>query len=809
MKLESVLGKLLACVAILTSLQSAVVSVSAQTRRANGSMPASQPKQNPRCSGGWSGVVTYKKTLKDSLESDEPGIRKSIDRIKHKTSRDYEYTGRAIVDGKDPQNAIVNTNVSFTDTDLSWGEEKVFDTCNSRESGHWFVIAGTDDRQTQAQVSGSAKSFNLSVDELGGTYNFSLQFPDAVGVYKREQHVKRTGHCQPKNNEPYDKSDNESTKIEGGSFSIDSQKIDPNNLDTLTGTKIWGDDGTGAVRSFIYQVTWRFTRCPGKLLITELKFEHPKFPNFEDWKEIEETKGTIDGNRVKVKAKVMNMTAETKYADLKIVETYKGDKYNYARPDEPLPEAESSFRIDAGEEKEFEFIWDTEGQSWFDDSRPHLFHRIKAELAEGGQKKDEKEKPINIAPKPLILLHGIWSDYREWVPLYQNLLTANHSYQWKAYAVGENARYGAMSMGRLGDPSWYSDSVYDNADQLARYVKYAQEDSNAWHVDMVAHSTGGLVARLYLHKLMPNVPDARPQVKHLVMLGTPNGGVPCVDVFVGKFDLFKKELKAARELTNDEMLNFNRYVVNTGGAKLSALAGNPVPVVCGGLEWNDGFVTVKSATYNVSDTGQSNDLHHQVVDGKNFGNFVKPHLVTGPKRTYPLPVKNDPTDWRRWQIDNSGYGGSTPSGSASTVFVPALKATADAAIFSGSGGPRPADADPVFPVRLNDTFAKELKIAPKQTVDIDMPVDAASNLGVTFFANSSVTVSLINERGVIITKSASTSAFANTMFRSLFAYKPVSAGVWKLKIENTSDLDQIFVGYGWTAEGIAASQLPR
>jgi pimeloyl-ACP methyl ester carboxylesterase len=747
--------------------------------------------------------------LKDSLESDEPGIRKSIDRIKHKTSRDYDYTAKAVIDGKDPQNAIVNTNISFTDTDLSWGEEKVFDTCNSRENGHWFIISGTDDRQTQAQASGSAKSFNLSVDELGGTYNFSLQFPDAAGVYKREQHVKRTGHCQAKNNEPYDKSDNEPTKIEGGSFSIDSQKIDPNSPDMLTGTKIWGDDGTGAVRSFIYQVTWRFTRCPGKLLITELKFEHPKFPNFEDWKEIEETKGTIDGNRVKVKAKVLNMTAETRYADLKIFETYKGDKYNYARPDEPLPEAESSFRIDAGEEKEFEFIWDTEGQSWFDDSRPHLFHRIKAELAESGQKKDEREKPINIAPKPLILLHGIWSDYREWVPLYQNLLTANHSYHWKAYAVGENAHYGAMSMGKLGDPSWYSDSVYDNADQLARYVKYAQEDSNAWHVDMVAHSTGGLVARLYLHKLMPNVPDARPQVKHLVMLGTPNGGVPCVDVFVGKFDLFKKELKAARELTNDEMLNFNRYVVNTGGTKLSALAGNPVPVVCGGLEWNDGFVTVKSATYNVSDTGQSNDLHHQLVDGKNFGNFVKPHLVTGPKKTYPLPVKNDPTDWKRWQIENRDYDVNNGSGSATAVLFPESQRVVDAAIFSGSGGPRPPEADPVFPVRLNDTFTKELKIAPKQTVDIDMPVEAASNLGVTFFANSSVNVSLVNERGVVITRSSSKSAFANTMFRSLFAYKPVGGGVWKLKIENTSDLEQIFVGYGWTAEGMAASQLPR
>ncbi|HEV8591178.1 MAG TPA: hypothetical protein VGQ55_03675, partial [Pyrinomonadaceae bacterium] len=613
----SLIEKSLVLFLLFGILNGGVVSSFAQTRRSGSRQAAAvNSKQTvQRCAGGWSGVVTFKKTLKDSLESDEPGIRKNIDRIKHKASRDYDYAGRAVVDGTNPQNAVVTTNVSFTDIDLDWGQEKVFDTCNSRENGHWFIIEGTDDRQTQAQASGSAKSFNLSANEFDGTYSFSLAFPDATGAYKREQHVKRTGHCQPKNNEPYDKSDNEPTKISGESFSVDSQKIDPNNPDQLSGTKIWGDDGKGAVRTFIYQVTWRFTRCPGKLLITDLKFEHPKFPNFEDWKEIEETKGTIDGNRVKVKAKVLNMTTEAKYADLRIVETYKGDKYNYARPDEPLPEAESSFRIDAGEEKEFEFIWDTEGQSWFDDSRPHLFHRIKAELKENNEKKDEKEKPLNIAPKPLVLVHGIWSDYRVWEPLYQNLLTENHSYQWKAYAVGEKAHYGAMSMGKLNDPNWYSDSVYDNADQLARYVKYAQEDSNAWHVDMVAHSTGGLVARLYLHKLMPNVPDARPQVKHLLMLGTPNGGVPCVDVFLGKFGLFKKELKAARELTNDEMLRFNQFVVNTGGTKLAARAGNPVPIVCGGLEWNDGFVTVKSATYGVPDNSQANDLNPQLVDG--------------------------------------------------------------------------------------------------------------------------------------------------------------------------------------------------
>ncbi|HVE55306.1 MAG TPA: hypothetical protein VNB22_00655, partial [Pyrinomonadaceae bacterium] len=519
-----IFNRLFSFLLCLSILQSFAPFAPAQTPKPKSAVST---KQTPKCAGGWSGVVTYKRTLKDSLESDEPGIRKSIDRIKHKTSRDYDYTGRAVVDGSNPQTPVVSTKVNFTDTDLSWGEERVFDTCNSREAGHWFIIEGTDDRQTQAQAEGSAESFNLNVDEMGGIYNFSLKFPKASGVFKREEHVKRSGHCQPKNNEPYDRSTNEPFTIEGESFSIDSQKIDPKNPDTLQGTKIWGDDGRGAVRSFIFQVTWRFTRCPQKLIITDLRFEHPKFPNFEDWKEIEDPKGTIDGNRIKVKATVLNMSGETKYADLKVSETYKGDKYNYARADELLPEGEISLRLEAGEEREVELIWDSEGQSWFDDGRPHLFHRIKAELAENGQKKDEKEKAVNIAPKPLVLVHGIYSDYKIWEPLYQNLLTENHSYNWKAFLVGENTRYGVMRMGKWNGSDASSNSVYDNADQLAKYVKYAQEESNAWHVDMVAHSTGGLVARLYLHKLMPNVPDARPQVKHLVMLGTPNGGVAC------------------------------------------------------------------------------------------------------------------------------------------------------------------------------------------------------------------------------------------------------------------------------------------
>lgn len=808
-------NRLLSFLFCLSILQSFVPFAAAQTPKPKSAVST---KQTTKCAGGWSGVVTYKRTLKDSLESDEPGIRKSIDRIKHKTSRDYDYTGRAIVDGSDPKNPVVSTKVNFTDTDLSWGEERVFDTCNSRENGHWFIIESNDDRQTQAQAEGSAQSFNLSVDEMSGSYNFSVGFPDAKGIYKREQHVKRSGHCQPKNNEPYDKSENEPTKIEGAGFTIDSQKVDPKNPDTLQGTKIWGDDGTGKVRSFIFQVTWRFTRCPQELIITDLRFEHPKFPNFEDWKEIEDPKGTIDGNRIKVKAKVLNMSAETKYADLKVSETYKGDKYNAARADELLPEGEISLRLEAGEEREVEFIWDSEGQAWFDDGRPHLFHRIKAELAENGQKKDEKEKAVNIAPKPLVLAHGVYSDYKIWEPLYQNLLTASHSYQWKAYAVGAEPQYGVMRMGKWNGSDASFNSVYDNADQLAKYVKHAQEDANAWHVDIVAHSTGGLVARLYLQKLMPVVPDARPQVKHLIMLGTPNGGVACADVFIGKLGMFKTE-RSLRELTNAEMLDFNKYVVNTGGARLSALAGNSVPVICGGLEWNDGFTTVKSATYGISDTAQSNDLSYQLADGKNFGNFVKPHLVTGPKKTYPYPVKNDLVDWKRWQINSRDYDVNEGEASyrSNELLQPRLELenTYAAVFFENTGaknrrgGPNAENIENyslVSDEAAEQTFSKELKLAPKQTVELEMPIEAAPNLGVTFAASSTVSAQMLNDKGVLISRSLADSPLSKVMFRTLFTNYAVTKSVWKLRLENTSDSEQMFYGFSWSNKDVNTKQ---
>lgn len=591
------------------------------------------------CNGGWSGIVTLTKTLQDSRESDEAGIRKEKDRIKHKTSRDYRYQAKAVVDGNASSNPIVKANVNFSDKDLNWGEERVWDTCNSRESGHWFIIEGIDNRETFAQATGDADSFYLGVDEQNGTYQFSIGFPDAKGTYKRQEDTKKSGHCQAKNNEPFKRTTNEATQIKGESFSVYNEKLDPNNPDTITGSKIWGDDGTGQVRGFVYKATWTFTRCPAKILITDLKFEHPKFPNWDKWEEIMEQKGTIDGNLVKITAKVLNMHAQTKFAEITFKETYKGDKWNGSRPDHPLKDSSVTVRLEAGEEREIEILWNSQGYAWFDDGRPRYLQRIKVEAWEDYKLRDEMTKNLKLVPKPLIFVPGIWTNPVDF-EIYQNLLTVSHSYDWKAQRVVYNPSHGTIATEGNQIPFKTNRSVYDNADILAKYVNDVRSQLNAWHVDMLAHSTGGLVARLYVHR-QEVLPDGHPVVKHLLMLGTPNNGVPCADSMANN-DAFKNNMKTAQELMPEEIALFNKYVTERKGTKFSALVGNSFPTLCTGITWNDGFVSVESAKFGVTDFAFTKAMHPNMISTETFGNFVKPHVVTGPKGTYPLPVKSEP-----------------------------------------------------------------------------------------------------------------------------------------------------------------------
>src|SRR5690606_32593005 len=116
-------------------------------------------------------------------------------------------------------------------------------------------------------------------------------------------------------------------------------------------------------------IPWNLQKCGAPLRLVDLKFEDMKYPTWNDWQEISEQKGTIDGNLVRIKAVVLNTSAETKAGTIKLKETYKGDKWDGARPDGLLKGGELSVSVKAGEEKEMELVWDSSGYSWFDDGR--------------------------------------------------------------------------------------------------------------------------------------------------------------------------------------------------------------------------------------------------------------------------------------------------------------------------------------------------------------------------------------------------------------------------------------------------------
>jgi triacylglycerol esterase/lipase EstA (alpha/beta hydrolase family) len=144
---------------------------------------------------------------------------------------------------------------------------------------------------------------------------------------------------------------------------------------------------------------------------------------------------------------------------------------------------------------------------------------------------DSETTEVKVYPKPVILVHGLWSNGAAWGD-YHNYLEEAHSFAWKAYAVGADPKVAMMSTGKSAGNWEPTFSIRQNAQELGKQILHTQKTENAWRVDVVAHSMGGLISRYYIHHSMTNTPDGKPTIKHLVMLGTPNMGSPCADICI-------------------------------------------------------------------------------------------------------------------------------------------------------------------------------------------------------------------------------------------------------------------------------------
>ena len=412
---------------------------------------------------------------------------------------------------------------------------------NSCDRGKtWRQMTGTSTSKTRVESEATIDA-NVSIGiNTDGTYSISVGIPEIEGKVSGEQSSTFSGQCTPKEGKNLSTPPTR-TIIDGNSLSSDGRdRINPSDPNRISGSysRTW--------QNVTETITWNLEKCGAPLRITDIDFADMVFPNWGEWREVNDMTGTIDGNFVRIRAKVLNASGETKYADVVFKETYKGDKWDGAKPDTPLKDNVVSVRVEPGEEREVEMLWDTSGFAWYDDGRPRYVQRIKAELRENDKVVDEKTENIKVAPKPLILVHGLWSNWKAW-ETWQNILTTSHSYDWKAFPVGEKPEHGLMNTGGSFMSREQTNSIAQNAAQLKTYIDYAQRDRNAWHVDIVAHSMGGLISRHYINGLMPmNYKDGRPQVTRLIMLGTPNAGTTCADVMSTAFALTGNPITALR-----------------------------------------------------------------------------------------------------------------------------------------------------------------------------------------------------------------------------------------------------------------------
>lgn len=571
------------------------------------------------CVRGWSGSVQFTRKQVSTVSKSAPRIAGKGIQTSNSTSS-YDYSARIRV-RETPERTGLSVATASATSLLSFSESRSSTdqaVCSGERQPRTMSGSFTTQRETRASTPGVEANVSVTMS-ANGAYSIGISVPSLHSTNTGSSSSSYSGQCYPK------KGSTTEVPVSYGrtdpvSFSTDgSHRVPLSNLDHLSGTysKKYGNVTDTLV--------WDLRRCSTPLRMVDLKFEDMKFPLWDAWQEVTPQRSTVDGNIVRIRAIVANDSSEEQSASLMFKD---GDSRRTNMPQGPgelLKEV--SFSVAAGEEKTVEFLWDTTGYAWFDKGQARPWQIINAEIWDNNKKIDDLTRNLRVAPRPLVLVHGYWADWSMWGSW--SRLSEIHG-DWKAFAVGERPGNGRMDMGESATSLKPTKTISQNAAELARYIRYAQEFSNAWHVDIVGHTMGGLVARQYIHQSMPIYPDGKPQVAHLLMLGTPNLGSPCADVMSAPLEAIGKPVEALREMRTSVVAEFNKRIFERKGVEFSALAGTIGIPRCYSLDFNDGFTPVPSALWTIADTAKMNILYDAMASGAVFSEFAMPRIAKSP-----------------------------------------------------------------------------------------------------------------------------------------------------------------------------------
>ena len=512
-----------------------------------------------------------------------------------------------------------------------------------------------------------------------------------------------------------------------------------------------------------------------------------------------ETSRTTDGNPVEIRTLVQNKAQSPVSAEVRINEEIGGHML--------LPETQT-VSFPANQTTTLRHPWNTTGFAWESDSdfsRPQSARRVRVQLFDPLPPSvpliDERSTDVTVKPRPVVLAHGLWSRHETWTT-FKGFLDGVRT-DWPHGAVGDGAHPGLMNMG-VNPGTAIKNSVDDgpfalslihttttiaqNAGELRNYIESIRADEEAAHIDLVAHSMGGLISRYYIDELMPDAPgdDPAPVVSHLVMLGTPNLGSPCADAYLWLLSQPRKFLtgyarriplvgsritawlnEAGEALERTAATNlyqltpeyvrgtFNRDIINQRGVPFSIARGRFLDFTCHALNPGDGVVEVTSAFAEGSTPVPFFDLKHE--------NTLDHTDMTGNEA--------DAFSFARRILDtHPGEVPASKKADASTSFATAAAQTEEPQFIASSFIPVP----------------------PGDPLPVTLPVRQATTVGVTLIGVDNLTSALIDPMGMTTSQTNGGTPEAAVPFRVHAAQNP-APGAWTVTLSHSSPTDTLYV----------------
>ena len=464
----------------------------------------------------------------------------------------------------------------------------------------------------------------------------------------------------------------------------------------------------------------------GPISIIGPRVQHQRVSNNE-WIDVPAT-GTYDGNDITITATLHNNSAVSQTGRV----SFYADGVLLSSLDRTLA---------PGDSPDVSYTWETEGWAWNEDGSGHPTSRALTVTVDVGQNSSTTTPyALKVRPKPVFLVHGYhgnadrdtgtWSRY-----VGAGFLRAAHL-DWEGIPVP------GMNM----DSSPQAHTIVDNAAILAEVIQAHRVRLDARHVDIVAHSLGGLVSRQYIETSMPGSGDSAPVVSHLVMLGTPNLGSDCTKlraVFYPIAGLFTGGTFGWPDL---ELLTpyvetvFNPRVKSKKGVEFDNFVGYGLPGCDTDLRLGDTAVRSSSASAFADRLfDRALRLHTSMpASPEDFFDFVKPCLAVS----------------RAGRAAACGNAAVSPAATAQAEPTPQVIHAEGTSL--GAGG----------------------------VATIPLALSGGSRLGVMVEAPASVDAELLDPSGASVDHDAAGGERAQGAFRVLSAASPAS-GTWQLRLHNT------------------------